>query len=147
MFSKSIAALAVSGACALAACSSSATTGRPVGQGAASTPAARAGTSSFCPEMASAGKKLVALGGGDPAKVDPATYQRETSRLVAAAPPAVKSDIRAISGVELEVVQGNLGAEAKLQQPAMLQHVRHFVSWMQGNCPGVLDDPTALPPG
>jgi hypothetical protein len=166
MLSKTIVALAATAVCGLAACSSAGTTGQrnqadiskiptglghtstvesPGGQRAASVPATAGGASSFCAEMASVGQTVVALGGGDPTKADPAVYEREMNQLVATAPGAVKSDIEAIGGVELEVVKGNLGAEAKMHQPAMLQHVGHFVTWMQANCPGVLDVPSDLP--
>lgn len=168
MLSKSIVVLAVSGTCALAACSSSGPAGRgsdslaktvpsvrlsstvvqSTGHAAAGTPAPAGGGNAFCAEMASAGGKLVSVVGDDPTKVDPATYQRELDQLIAAAPSAVRGDIRAIGAVELQVVKsGDLSGDAKLQEPAMLQHVQHFASWMQANCPGVLDNPTALPTG
>lgn len=168
MRSKSILLLAVSGACALAACSSSrpaesgngapaktapsarssSTVVQSTGDAAAGPPASADGGNAFCTEMASAGGKLVSVVGNDPTKVDPATYQRELDQLIAAAPSAVRGDLRAIGAVELPVVKtGDLSGEAKLQEPAMLQHVQHFASWMQANCPGVLDNPTALPTG
>lgn len=99
----------------------------------------------FCARFTTAGNELIALGGGNPTTIDPATYQQKLNQLVSAAPSAIRLDLQAIGAIEVQVVKGDVGADAQLAQPAALAHVRHFVSWMQANCPGTLDVPSGLP--
>ena len=104
------------------------------------------GATGFC-ELAKHDSAVLASLGGDLTKIDSANYQREVARVIAAAPGDIKGDLQAFAEVAIAINKGDKGAEAKLQQPQLVQHVEHYARWMQAHCPGVLDAPSTLPTG
>lgn len=67
--------------------------------------------------------------------------------IVAAAPAKIQPDVQALEKVDEQVLSGKASADSALSDPAVLQHVQHFIGWMQSHCPGVLDVPSGLPTG
>ncbi len=99
--------------------------------------------SGFCTQLGDASQAIQAVGGTS--TMPSSAYVAKLRAVVAAAPAEIKSDLQTIEQIDEQIVAGHTAAESSLATPAVLATLRHFLAWMQTNCPGVLDIPSGLP--